>query len=54
VAVATLAATTATYGQLMNWWSMPLPYALGASLNLIIGWMLASLISACFIIKSEK
>jgi len=54
VGIAALAAGTATYGQLINWWAMPLPYALGVCLNLIIGWLLASFISARFIIKTNN
>jgi hypothetical protein len=48
-----LCASTAIYGQLMNWWSVPSNYALGVSTNLIIGWLLVSFISARFIIKSK-
>lgn len=49
-----LCASTAIYGQLMNWWSVPANYALGVSANLIIGWLLVSFISARFIIKSKN
>lgn len=49
-----LCASTAIYGQLMNWWSIPANYALGVSLNLIIGWILAGYISARFILKSQN
>ena len=51
VFVAGLAAVSGIYGQLMNWWALPPSYALGVSLNLVIGWMIASLVSARFIIK---
>jgi hypothetical protein len=51
VIIAALAAVSAIYGQLMNWWSLPINYALGVSLNLMIGWVLASFISARFILK---
>ncbi len=53
VVVAGLAAVSATYGQLMNWWRLPTIYALGVSLNLLIGWTLTCYISARFIVKSK-
>lgn len=49
-----ICASTAIYGQLMNWWGIPTSYALGVSLNLIIGWILVSYISARYIIKPEN
>ncbi len=49
-----LCASTAIYGQMMNWWGIPANYALGVSVNLIIGWTLAGYISARFIIKSQN
>ena len=52
ILLAALAASAATYGQLMNWWSMPAAYALGVSLNIVIAWTLAGFISARFIIKT--
>ncbi len=54
IALAGLAAATATYGQLMNWWKLPASYALGVGLNLMIGWLLASFIIAKFIMKTQK
>lgn len=53
VLLAALAACTATYGQFLNWWQMPLAYGLGASLNLIFGWILVAFISARFILPSK-
>ena len=53
VIMAGFAAVAAIYGQLMNWWSLPATYALGAGLNLVIGWTLAGLISARFILKTK-
>ncbi|MEO0273227.1 MAG: hypothetical protein ABIM30_09120 [candidate division WOR-3 bacterium] len=47
-------AVTAIYGQMMNWWGLPSIYALGAGFNLIVGWLIAGLISTKFIIKSEN
>jgi hypothetical protein len=53
VAVAGLAAVSATYGQMMNWWRLPAIYAVGVSFNVMVGWTLASFLSARFIIKSK-
>jgi len=41
----------ATYGQLMNWWGLPAMYALGAGFNLVVGWMLATWVSAKWVIR---
>lgn len=49
-----ICASTAIYGQLMNWWGIPARYALGVSFNLIIGWILVSYISARYILKSKN
>lgn len=49
---ASLVTCAATYGQLINWWQMPLAYGLGASFNLILGWVLTGFISARFILPS--
>ena len=54
VVIVSLAAFTATFGQLMNWWRLPASYALGVGLNLLIGWTLSSFITARFIIKSDN
>ena len=54
IGLAALAASTATYGQLMNWWSIPASYALGVSFNILIAWLLAAFVSAQFIIKSDR
>lgn len=45
-----LAAAVATYGQFFNWWGLTTRYALGVSLNLIVGWLLAAFVVARFII----
>lgn len=50
--IASLVTCTATYGQFINWWQMPLAYGLGASFNLILGWVLTGFISARFILPS--
>jgi len=42
------------YGQLFNWWGLTIKYALGASINLIVGMMLGALIPILFIFKSTK
>jgi hypothetical protein len=51
IAICGVLAVTAIYGQMMNWWGVPAIYALGAGLNLIIGWILSAFISSKFIIK---
>ncbi len=51
IAISGLLAVTAIYGQMMNWWGVPAIYALGAGLNLIIGWTLSAFVSSKFIIK---
>lgn len=48
-----LLAVTGIYGQMMNWWSMPAIYALGAGFNLMVGWTIACFISIRFIIKTK-
>lgn len=52
VALAGVAASLATYGQLLNWWGLPPVYAIGASVNLVLAWLLGGLVVARFIIKS--
>lgn len=52
IAIVGLLAVTGIYGQMMNWWSMPSLYALGAGFNLIAGWLIAGFISSKFLIKS--
>lgn len=44
VALCAIMASTATYGQLLNWWGLPLAYTLGVSLNLVVGWVLVTLV----------
>lgn len=41
-AIAALAASVASYGQMMNWWGMPAWYGIGMSANLTVGWLLAA------------
>lgn len=53
IMVAGIAASTATYGQLMNWWNIPAAYGLGVALNLVLGWLISSFVIARFILKSE-
>ena len=48
------AASVGTYGQLMNWWNVPVAYGAGVSINLIIGWIVVSWVVARFIMKSEN
>lgn len=54
VGLASFAAISATYGQLMNWWRLPPNYALGVGFNLFIAWVLTSFIVARFIIRSRQ
>ncbi|MEO0075654.1 MAG: hypothetical protein ABIK31_06065 [candidate division WOR-3 bacterium] len=54
VGLSGILAVTAIYGQMMNWWGLPSIYALGAGFNLIVGWLIAGIISTKFIIKSEN
>jgi len=42
-----------TYGQLFNWWGLTVAYALGASLNLVIGWLIAGFVLVRFVVKSD-
>ncbi len=51
ISITGILAVTAIYGQMMNWWGVPAVYALGAGLNLIIGWTLSAFVSSKFIIK---
>jgi Mg2+/citrate symporter len=51
IAIGGVLAVIAIYGQMMNWWGVPAIYALGAGLNLIIGWTLSAFVSSKFIIK---
>ena len=39
------------YGQMINWWALPLIYGLGVGFNLIVGWLLASIVSVKWILK---
>ena len=54
VGIAGLIAWVATYGQLLNWWGMPINYAVGIGVNLIIGWLFTGFIVSKFILKSTK
>jgi len=51
IAISGVVAVTAIYGQMMNWWGVPAIYALGAGINLTIGWMLSAFVSTKWIIK---
>lgn len=53
ICIVGLVAWAVTYGQMINWWGMPLSYAVGIGVNLIIGWSLAALLVSRFIIKSK-
>lgn len=54
IAVAGAIASVGTYGQLMNWWAMPVAYGIGVSLNLILSWTIVGFISARYIIKQTQ
>jgi hypothetical protein len=41
VGILGVAATTATYGGMLNWMGMPAAYGVGESFNLVVGWLLA-------------
>ena len=49
VALGGVAASIACYGQLMNWWAVPLAYGLGVSVNLVVGWTLAAFPALLFL-----
>ncbi len=49
-----LAGGLATYGVMMNWWGLPLQYAVGMVLNLLVGWFIAGLIVNAIIHRSER
>jgi hypothetical protein len=49
-----LLAWTATYGQFVNWWGMPIDYAVGIGVNLVVGWLFTAFLVSKFIVKSEK
>ena len=53
VGIMGLCAVAGTYGQLMNWWELPASYGIGVGVNLVIGWLFASVIVCKFIIKSK-
>jgi len=53
IGLAGVAASTGTYGQLMNWWNLPPNYSLGVSFNLILSWLIVSFIAARFIVKPK-
>lgn len=52
VVISALTAVVAIYGQQYNWWGLPLLYTLGVGFNLVVGWTLAAVISARWIIRS--
>jgi hypothetical protein len=54
IGISALLTGTAVYGQQMNWWGIPALYAVGASVNLVIGWLIVAYIATKFIIKTES
>lgn len=52
--IVSLLAVAGINAQYFNWWGVPTLYIVGTSCNLIVGWMLASFISAKWIIKSVQ
>lgn len=53
IAISGVLAVAAIYGQMINWWGVPAIYALGAGVNLIIGWIISAFVSSKFIIKTK-
>lgn len=51
--VVAAAGSIATYGELWNWWGLTVLYALGVSINLMIGWLLNGSILFRFLFKSN-
>lgn len=51
VAIAALAAGIASYGQLFNWWGLTTAYAVGALINIVVGWSLAAFLVARFVVN---
>lgn len=49
-----MAAATAVYGPLFNWWGLTTAYALGAAINLIVGWLLVGLILSRFVSPARQ
>lgn len=54
IVIVGLVAWAATYGQLINWWGMPLKYALGVGVNLLVGWVVTGYLVSRFILKPGK
>ncbi|MCC5938676.1 MAG: hypothetical protein JJU34_15450 [Lunatimonas sp.] len=54
VGLAGLLAFVGIYGQMLNWWALPAIYAVGAGVNLLIGWLVAAFVSAKWIIENER
>ncbi len=54
VAIAALLTVSGAYVQLFNWWGLTFTYAAGVSLNLLIGWLTASAVSARFILNKKE
>ncbi|MEQ9262906.1 MAG: hypothetical protein RLP14_07095 [Owenweeksia sp.] len=54
VGITGLLAWAATYGQLLNWWGMPLTYAIGVGVNLISSWLVIAFLVAKLILKPKK
>jgi hypothetical protein len=48
-----LIASVSTYGQLFNWWGLTVAYALGASFNLVAGWLLVGVVLIRLTIETE-
>lgn len=52
VMLVALAAVVATFGQNLNWVGMPPAFAIGAAVNLVIGWMIVATILSKWFIKT--
>lgn len=51
ICVAGLLTWVASYGQLLNWWGMPVKYAAGVGVNLVTGWLLTGFLVSKFVMK---
>lgn len=47
-------ASISAYGQLLNWWGLPVGYTLGISFNLIVGYVLASAVVVQWLLPSDQ
>lgn len=53
IGLGAVSASVATYGVLSNWWGLAPAYAVGESVNLIVGWLIAAF-AASFILSRKQ